>query len=144
MKNDLVATLPSQRWLVGPLSKSEKALSERLKQGLCDTLALLSVHGESAEIKTSINIDQWSEKIVYEVLAQNNPADWKNIRLLAEASPNAFMDTLENAIKANPNFFTLQCNNDSFRLNAIYQALQELAWDNLYVSQAALLLANPG
>ena len=75
--------------------------SSSLKEGLCETLSIISTLGEKYGIN-SINPDAFVDNIVQNILEKDNLV-WRslssNLMILAEASPIVFLNNLERIIK---------------------------------------------
>lgn len=75
--------------------------SSSLKEGLCETLTIISTLGEKYGIN-SINPDTFVDSTVQNILEKDNVV-WRslssNLMILAEASPTVFLNNLERIIK---------------------------------------------
>lgn len=142
---------PKMRYAAAIFGKESK-YSKILKEGLCQTLGLLAVYGESSGINTSYNVQQWADSIVTKLLSQKEISFWLSIEgrltLLAEASPTSFLSALEELIKKEPSVISSMFSDKDFDLftpnyhTHILWALEGLAWDPQYLSRVALILSN--
>lgn len=85
-------------------SENESKYSSNLKEGICETLAIISVFGEGYGINSISNISSYTNSIIGKIL-EMDIVIWRslshNLMLLAEASPNVFLSNLERIIKDN-------------------------------------------
>jgi hypothetical protein len=76
--------------------------SSKLKEGICETLTVLSVFGEKYGLNSISNISLYIDTIVQKIL-EMDVVVWRslssNLMLLAEASPDVFLNNLEKIIK---------------------------------------------
>ena len=125
--------------------------SDRLKDGLCQTLVLLAVQGGAAEINVGFEISLWVDSIVKDILSSDKIDFWKSIEnklhLLAEASPDSFLQRVEELADKEPAIIGSMFQMDNFDLFTptyylhMLWAIEALAWDPRYISRAALTLA---
>ncbi|WP_395093257.1 hypothetical protein ACF3NR_03350 [Vaginella massiliensis] len=76
--------------------------SSKLREGICETLVVISVFGEGYGISSIPNVSSYTDSIVQKIL-EMDVVVWRslsrNLMLLAEASPNIFLNNLERIIK---------------------------------------------
>ncbi|WP_291120012.1 hypothetical protein [Empedobacter sp. UBA7248] len=76
--------------------------SSKLRDGICETLVVISVFGEDYGINSISNVSSHIDSIVQKIL-EMDVIVWRslsrNLILLAEASPNVFLSNLERIIK---------------------------------------------
>ncbi|WP_288341041.1 hypothetical protein [uncultured Roseivirga sp.] len=142
---------PDQR-MAAVLFKKNRKFSSWVRNGMCQSLVLLSVFGDEAGIKVSFNIQVWADRIVRQLLKETSLEHWLSnaniFHYLVEASPNAFIDSLEKLVKDSPEVLAgmFRDNGDGL-FSPVYHtdllsAIEALAWDVGHLSRATLLLAN--
>lgn len=142
---------PEDRFAAAVYGKIPKYSSE-LRKGLAETLAFLGVHGSKLN-NCTLHQPENTALLVIRELFEN--ADWKLwaslndlLPLLAEAAPNEFLTSVENALKQSPCPFDELFNQEgpdaiigSNYMTGLYWALETLAWSEEYLSRAILILA---
>jgi hypothetical protein len=128
--------------------------SQLLREGLAETLACMGARGTSLHIRSGATAADYATKVVRAILevAASDPTIWASLSsvlpLLAEASPEAFLASVESSI-GNPEFaaamFTDRKDADSFNTASAHPgllwALETLAWSPAYLPTVALVLA---
>lgn len=137
--------------MASALFNKETNYSNKCKEGICQTLILISVFGERAGMNVELNINDWVEGIVRRLLSNQDLSFWQSIEnkihLLAEASPDSFLTSLEEIAKNNPAAISSMFNDGDFDMFSptyhthILWALEALAWDVNFFSNVVLLLA---
>lgn len=146
---------PAERWRANVLGRTPKHSSE-LRGGLADTLALLSLQGDSVAGAGAITGEQWAANLVAEVLSAAN-ADttgqlWQSLsdvlQPLAEAAPDSFLDAVRTAARGpSPLIAVLftDAEDSGFGTIALHSellwALEALAWSREHFGQVLSLLA---
>jgi hypothetical protein len=140
---------PHMRIAAG-LLKKEDIYSKWLKEGLSQTLALMSAFGADSGINTSIELQSWINQIVRQLLDAHELRFWQSVEskvhLLAEAAPQAFLDKMENLVQQHPEIVSELFNDQEAGLwsnpyhTHILWALEILAWDAALLPRVALLL----
>lgn len=141
---------PNMR-MASALFNKETNCSNKCKEGICQTLILISVFGERAGMNVELDITAWVDGIVRRLLSNQDLPFWQSveskIHLLAEASPDSFLTSLEGIAKNNPIAISSMFNDEDYDLFSptyhthILWALESLAWDSHYFSNVVLLLA---
>ena len=100
---------PEKRWLAGSPAVQVKrpAYSSELRDGLSHSLILLAVVGKAADAHLTISAADRSSGIVRKLLENGvGPARWaslyRQLPLLAEAAPEAFLDAVEDELRRDP------------------------------------------
>ena len=125
--------------------------SSMLKNGLADSLALLSIYGDSKS-KLLGNIDLVSEISFWiknllkkDVMAKTWYSFGKNIIELAEAAPESFLDVLEEDVNNdNPSIkdlFSQEADNGECPHANLLWALESLSWNNNFLPKVVYILA---
>jgi hypothetical protein len=140
----------SERWLANVHGRKPK-YSHYLRDGLAESLALMATLSDMRSLSTRSG-QEWANGIVIGLF--NRITDWKLwaslspfLPLLAEASPEIFLRTVENDLStSNPNLVHLFSDNEYHFLQSslhtgLLRALEVLAWPSEYLSESALLLA---
>ena len=141
---------PNERFMAEVRGKVSK-YSPGIREGISETLAFLGIH--STELK-SCNSDK-PERTVNSIIEELfNNSDWKLwgslndiLPILAEASPDKFLASVEKALHQSPCPF-----DELFRqksggitgghyMTGLYWALERLAWSKDYLSRSILVLA---
>ncbi|WP_375577727.1 hypothetical protein ABWH96_11775 [Marivirga tractuosa] len=141
---------PNMR-MASALFNKETNYSNKCKEGICQTLILISVFGERAGINVELDIMGWVDSIVKRLLSNQDLSFWQSveskIHLLAEASPDSFLTSLEEIAINNPIAMSSMFNDEDYDLFSptyhthILWALESLAWDSHYFSNVVLVLA---
>ncbi len=134
------------------LSMEGKALhySPQLRKGIAETLALLGSHPDALQSCTPGVAKHLADRAVQNALMNADWTVWVNLSrqlpLLAEASPDCFLDAIEEAINQTSCLFdnlfeqesnTLLGNNNHYW---ILWALETLAWDEKFMARSCELL----
>lgn len=141
-----------ERWFAAALYGKVPKYSPELRKGICETLVFLGIHGK--ELKNcSLNKPEYIVNLTIRELLKD--ADWKLwaslndlLPLLAEASPEQFLSSVENALKQNPCPFDELFHQEGKGgitgrnyMTGLYWALETLAWSEEYLSRSILVLA---
>lgn len=139
---------PNERWRAS-LQGVQRPYSNVLRNGLIDTMILLSCFGDKAKHIT--HASDWPEYFVRELLKNADEKRWwslsENFESLAEASPDAFFTAIEeNFSQATPSIsilFKEDKNGLSGRsyIPHLLWALEALAWDYTYLGRITEILA---
>ena len=139
-----------QRWAAVFYGK-KRAVSSTLKDGICETLILLSVHGNQL-FKERLNIDLEIEtgrlikKLLTPLTVRTLETQSENFPMYAEAAPEAFLDILEKDLESDmPLLFSLMRPVSDALFGRCYRtellwALESLAWFEKYLSRVVLVL----
>lgn len=141
---------PMKRHLASIYGK-ERVFSDQIREGITQSLILVSLFGNQLKFNLPISGALWVDRIITELFNNDNSLFWKSIEgkfpLLAEASPNEFLNAIEKFIDAenspirnlfeeDPGFMSSQ----SYHTGLLW-ALESLAWLPEYFSRATILLA---
>jgi len=140
---------PQKRWMASVYGKVS-SYSGALREGLAQTLVLLSVWGDSVGIQAGENARTLVDRVVHELL---HDADWKlwcSLRdvlpLIAEASPSSFLDSVESSLSREepPIMGMFSETADSLTSSSphpsLLWALEGLAWSPGLLGRVALIL----
>ncbi len=125
--------------------------STNLRKGQAETLALLGAFGD---LLTNCSTHKARETTVHAIRNILQNADWKLwgslgdlLPTMAESAPEEFLRNVANALRANPCPFDILFSQEGDGIagqNYMYGllwALEALAWDEKYVSEVAVVLA---
>ncbi|MCH7414325.1 hypothetical protein MM213_12575 [Belliella sp. R4-6] len=141
---------PMKRYMASMYGK-EREFSGWIREGITQSLILVSIFGNQLKFNLPISGPLWVDRIIAELFNNDNPQLWKSIEnklpLLAEASPNEFLNAIEKYIDADnspvrslfnedPGFMSSQ----SYHTGLLW-ALENLAWLPEYFPRATLILA---
>jgi hypothetical protein len=122
---------------------TEPQPSDLLRAGICESIAILAVHGGHASAVP--NAEARPAMLVHRLLDGADRRRWitlaRSLRALAEAAPDAFLTALDNALGLpEPAVMALFEEHGSGHSQLLW-ALETLAWDADYFARAALALA---
>jgi hypothetical protein len=139
---------PDERWLAAIRGKLREH-SPWLVSGLSETLLLLAMFG--SEIKAVPNAKCYAEGIVSSLLKDADAERWYSLRhqlrTLAEAAPDKFLDALEDSLWRDDAPVMALFKEDGGPLfgaanhSELLWAVEVLAWDPKYLSRTAAILA---
>lgn len=141
--------LPPDQRFAASVSGKELPHSGFLRQGLSETLVLLSTRGLPSEIQDVITAQNRVSFIVHKLLNTNpNWQRWASLSYLlstlAEAAPEAFLEAVEQGLAGESptllGIFQESTWGDSPHTGLLW-ALETLAWESTYLSRVALILA---
>ncbi|KYG97087.1 hypothetical protein ABEW24_24730 [Paenibacillus jamilae] len=145
--------LPSEKRSMANILGATPLYSKRLKSGLADSMAIVSVYGDeyvdhNEGDKPSSLISYWVGQLFKE---NNSTAFWYSndgiMRLLAESAPNAFLDAVENSNSGNESAILGLFNTESdvgfggCNHSGLLWALELVSWNKNFFSKACLSLA---
>jgi addiction module HigA family antidote len=151
-ESDPALELPEeQRWASNLYGKSRKH-SGALRQGLCETLVLLAVHGDNLfKRRLGFDVEGHVNGLVRGLLVPLDPTTWQSQRddlpRYAEAAPGVFLDLLEQDLKSDePKVHALMTPADSRPFSSpgrtgLLWALESLAWNPRWVFRVVRILA---
>lgn len=151
-EKDPALELPEDdRWAADLYGKSRDH-SRVLRDGLCETLVLLAVHGNHLfEDRLGLNVKAHVDALVRGLLIPLNEETWESqqadLPLYAEAAPEVFLDILERDLdSASPQVLALlrPASSGVFgrcARSGLLWALEILAWDPTRVLRVSRLLA---
>ncbi|MDP3219599.1 MAG: HigA family addiction module antitoxin [Deltaproteobacteria bacterium] len=152
-EDDPSLDLPEKdRWAAGVYGKTRE-ISGALRRGVCETLVLLAVHGNSLfQKKLGVNVEAMAIRLIRELLGDPLTtrileAHDRDLPTYAEVAPDEFLKILEKDLKAdNPASFGLMRPADSgifggCARTGLLWALENLAWSPSTLTRAVLILA---
>lgn len=141
---------PDQRYMASFLGKTRE-YSEWLREGVVQSLILTSILGCELNFDLPIKANNWVDNIISEFLKSEDPIVWKSFEsklpLIAEASPNAFLNAVEKllSIDNSPILSLFEEDKGFISPNAYHTgllwALEGLSWFPEYLSRASLILS---
>jgi addiction module HigA family antidote len=150
-ESDPALDLPEdKRWASNLYGKSRRH-SAALRQGLCETLVLLSVHGDNLfKARLGFDVEAGVNGLVRQLLTPLDPVTWQSQRhdlpRYAEAAPELFLDILDQDLSsADPKVHALLQPVESGIFSSpgrtgLLWALEVLAWNPLWLSRVVLIL----
>jgi transcriptional regulator with XRE-family HTH domain len=136
-----------ERWMSSFRGK-RPPYSSHLRAGLTESLVLLAVYGD--QVKAVSNAPARAESIVLQLLDGADAKRWWSVshelRTLAEASPEAFLDALDRSLGLPDTPVITIFNEDAGPWGGAHHSdllwgLEELAWSPRYLCRVAALLA---
>lgn len=123
--------------------------SKNIKEGISQSLIIISTLSNEFNLSKS-NPNLWVDDIVYKVLNKNDIKFWKSLDkilpLIAEASPNSFLEIVEIFIDVDNSPIRALFNekkgiitSTSYNTGLLW-ALECIAWDSEYISRVSILL----
>lgn len=150
-ENDPALELPeNQRWAANLYGKSRRH-SDVLRQGLCETLVLLSVHGNNLfKLRLGFDVEGRVNQLISELMMPLDPLTWRSqqydLPRYAEAAPEVFLDILEQDLRsADPKVHALMqpvepSGFSSPGRTGLLWALEVLAWNPKWLPRVVLIL----
>ncbi len=140
---------PEQHW-VAALYGKEPIYSKTIREGIAQTLVLIAVFGDDAQLSVSTTAQTWVDNVVRELLQD---ADWKLwhslsdvLTLVAEASPSAFLDAVESSLSQGkpPIIGMFSETKDTLTSSSAHPsllwALEGLAWSPQLLGRVTIIL----
>ena len=150
-ESDPALELPEEKRWAAALYGKKRNHSDALRESICDTLVILSVHGNNLfQSRLGINVEDRVEGLIRELLT---PLTLKkllsynhDLPLFAEAAPSVFLDLIEEDLQSkDPIVFGLLKPVDSAWASpsrtGLLWALECLAWKPQNLPRASLILA---
>jgi len=141
---------PAERHRASWYGKTENH-SRWLREGLTQSLILVSVFGENLNMDTPNNPISWVNGIIRTLLNTDNPELWKTLDsempLIAEASPSVFLNIVEELLQQEKSPILALFEEDPGFMSAhsyhtgLLWALENVAWMPEYLSQASVCMA---
>jgi len=141
-----------QWWMAGGLGRTS-AHSDRLKEGLADSLSILGVRGTDTKLSPGVSVSDLVSRMVRRLLDAAN-ADWRvwaslsnYLPLIAEATPDEFLDAVDSGLSGEEPvllkmFIDREDNIFSFSPHTgLLWALETLSWSAEHLGRSALLLS---
>ena len=150
-EQDPALDLPQdKRWLSNIYNKARKH-SDALRQGICETLVLLSVHGDNLfKVRPGFNVKGAVDSLIRRLLTPLDGAIWQSHRRdlprYAEAAPQIFLGLLDDDLRSRePKVYALMAPADSSLLSSpnrtgLLWALETLAWNPRWLCQVVTIL----
>ena len=140
---------PNQRYMANVVGK-ESPYSESLVSGISRALALLGVYPEA--VSNVPQVENVAFMVVSEILGEGKSwATWatlsSNLSTLAEAAPNAFLESVEDALNTDPDIFRgLLVQDENILLSGaphagLLWALERVAWSEQHFPRVVEILA---
>jgi hypothetical protein len=144
-------SLPPEQRSIANFYGNEPNFSTSLRKGMAEGLALLG-NNEQELRNCSDNSKEIANQIVYELFKDSDWKLWGSLDyllpLFAEASPEHFLEAVENALQQNasPLIDLLIQETDSFSggdyLTGLLWALETLAWDVSFLGRVTIILGD--
>ena len=150
-ERDPALDLPRDKWWMANVLGKSRAYSGGLLSGVGDTLCMLAIYGNSiCGTRLRIDIEAMVERVVRGLLTEVSEEGWltlrSQLRMLAEASPIAFLDCIETELrKSDPSIKSIMgvaeggMSGDCLRTDLLW-ALEALAWHPEHFRRAATVL----
>ncbi|MDR3716713.1 MAG: hypothetical protein P4L51_28230 [Puia sp.] len=140
---------PGQRHMAVFFGK-ESIYSEWVREGVCHSLILFSMFGNSLRLPTG-DCQQWVNELVGKLLQSDKPDFWRSLNrlmpLVAEAAPDKFLSTIQTSLATNPKTIMGMFQEDPSPLfprtyhTGLLWALESLAWLPQYFNRAVHILS---
>lgn len=144
---------PNQRWAAGAFGHVAP-FSSRLRSSLADTLAMIATRSGDEQLSVGCTGQEFADAIVHSILASANDERsgqlWSSLSevlpLLAEASPEQFLDAIDVGVADDGNLLTVfdppvaDTPFGSPAHTGLLWALERLAWSVDHLGAAALAL----
>ncbi|HVJ26903.1 MAG TPA: HigA family addiction module antitoxin [Vicinamibacterales bacterium] len=138
------------RWAANLYGKSRRH-SEALRQGICETLVLLAVHGDNLfRSRLGFDVQGAVGRLIRDLLTPVDPGTWQSqqhdLPRYAEAAPEVFLDILEQDLRAaDPKVYALMQPVEvggfsSPGRTGLLWALEVLAWNPHWLPRVVLIL----
>ncbi len=141
---------PGERYMASLYGK-ERKYSEWIREGVTQSLILISLYGDELKLDLPTTAKAWVDNLARRVLDSNDLLVWRSIRgvlpLLSEASPDAFLEAVENNISQSDSAVVSLFDEEPGLMNSISYhsdllwALESLAWFPEYLPRTAIVLA---
>lgn len=146
-----ILQVPSEKRFMAGFYGVKSKYSHRIKEGITQSLILTSLLSDNISYDLPHKADLWVDNVVNELLSINNEDLWKSFEgllpLLAEASPIAFLDRIEQHLSSNNSPIVALFHEENGFLSSynfhtgLLWALESLAWFPKYLSRVTLILA---
>jgi addiction module HigA family antidote len=152
-ENDPALELPEDKRAFANIYGRSREHSGALRDGLCETLVLLAVHGNDLFTKrTGVDVRAYVDRVIRNLLTPLTPekllSQTKNLPLYAEAAPQEFLRIIEDDLKsADPQVLSLMKPADTGIFGGgcprtgLLWALENLAWKAEQLPRVSLILA---
>jgi addiction module HigA family antidote len=151
-ESDPALELPEdKRWASNLYGKSRRH-SAIIREGLCETLVLLAVHGDNLfKDRLGFNVEVHVNELIRDLLTPLDPLTWqsqrKDLPRYAEAAPDVFLDILDQDLRSDePKVYALMQPTDSGPFSSpgrtgLLWALETLAWNPRWLFHVVTILA---
>ena len=143
--------LPKDKRYMASIYDKSLPHSDNLRQGVAETLALLSNRFDSLSNCSDGKAENVAHVTIHSLFKLSDWIRWGSLNsllpTLAEASPKYFLQAVEEAINADPSPFDAlfeQETTDTFGKNyltGLLWALENIAWEEAYLTRVSVLLA---
>lgn len=152
-ENDPALELPEDKRAFANIYGKSREHSGALRDGICETLVLLAVHGNDLFTKrTGVDVRASVDRVIRNLLTPLTPekllSQTKNLPMYAEAAPQEFLRIIEDDLKsAEPQVYSLMKPADTGIFGGgcprtgLLWALENLAWKAEQLPRVALILA---
>jgi len=151
-EKDPALELPEEKRAFANLYGKSREHSNALRDGICETLVLLAVHGNDLFSKRlGIDVQTQVDMLIRRLLTPLTPekllSQTDNLPLYAEAAPQEFLRVIEDDLKsAEPQIFALMAPADTGPFSGcprtgLLWALENLAWKADQLPRVTLILA---
>jgi hypothetical protein len=150
-ESDPALELPEdKRWASNLYGKSRRH-SAALRQGLCETLVLLSVHGNNLfKMRLGFDVEGNVNDLIRKLLTPLDPVTWqsqqRDLPRYAEAAPEVFLDILDQDLQSDdPKVHALMQPVDAGGFSSpgrtgLLWALEVLAWNPQWLPRVVVIL----
>ena len=143
--------LPADKQWAAVLYNKSRQHSNALRQGICETLVVLSVHGKNLfSNRFGFDVNHKIDVLICKLLTPLDSLTWQSQRndlaQYAEAAPPVFLNILEQDLRSNdPKVYALMQPADSGIFSSpgrtgLLQALEVLAWNPQWLPRVVVLL----
>ena len=150
-ESDPALELPEEKRWAAALHGKKRNYSDALRESICDTLVILSVHGNNLfQSRLGINIENWVEGLIRRLLTpltlEKLLSHDLDLPRFAEAAPGVFLNLIEEDLRSKDSIvFGLLKPVDSTWASpsrtGLLWALECLAWKPQNLSRVSLILA---
>jgi addiction module HigA family antidote len=151
-ETDPALDLPEERRWAATLYRKTRKHSDALRETLCETLVLLSVHGNNLFRETlGLDVEEAVNRVIRDLLTPLDTVNWQSqkhdLPRYAEAAPNVFLDVLEEDLSSDdPKVHALMSPVKSGIFGScprtgLLWALEVLAWNPKWLSRVIVILA---
>lgn len=138
---------PEDRYMAA-IHKATPKYSYELKQGIAETLIILSVYGEEFGVHCGFSIELYVNSIVREILRNGNANTWRslssNLMRLGEAAPSIMLEEIDSLVASDNllSFFEVEdtmLSKNSY-LPYLLWTLEQIAWMPENLSKVSLII----
>lgn len=151
-EDDPSLDLPEDRRWAANLYGKSREISKALRDGICETLVLLAIHGDSLlgerlGINVELRIGRLVTSLLTPLTARVLEAHSSDLPLYAESAPTTFLELIENDLKSdNSQSIALMRPADTSIFGrcprtGLLWALENLAWSPEHLARIVLILA---